>query len=162
MKIEEWRKKFAGDPDVLSVEQARSPLNGGTVELRHAVEITMAGGGKAYGCVHDDCAELANHPTSIVSHHYPAAHPGPEKRAYRKTSDYLTWSVADLIKAIKESDSKIARITRARDNALDQVATVREVSRETIANLRAELAEVTEDRDRIRAAVNTLFPGGIK
>lgn len=162
MKIEDWREKFAGDPDVLTVEQARSPLNGGTVELKRAVEITMAGGGRAYGCVFDGCAELANHPTSIVSHHYPAAHSDQGKRPYRRTSDYLTWTVADLIAAIKEAEGKIARMAAARDKALDQVATVREVSRETIANLRAELAEVTEDRDRIRAAISTLFPGGVK
>lgn len=153
MNIDEWRAKLPGVP----VGPAPTNLGNGSF-LKKCVELTMPGGSKAYGCVWDDCDEVAAHPTTIGVAHW-KVHEPRGKRPYNRRETYDDWTLGDMVKALREADAKITRAEAARDKALEQVQTVREVTRETIAGLREQLAEATRERDEVRNAARVLFPG---
>jgi hypothetical protein len=163
MYLEDWQEKFAGDDRVASVAMAPTNLGNGSF-LKKTVMITMVDGSKTFGCAWDGCEFTADNPTTIGTGHWGKVHeprdPGA-KRPYVRKEAYDDWTLGDMVKALREADAKIARAEKARDKALDQVATVREVTRETIAGLRAELAEVTRERDEVRNAARILFPGAV-
>jgi hypothetical protein len=156
MNIDEWRgRKFNGMP--VTVGPAPTNLGNGSF-LKKCVEITLPDGGKLYGCTWDGCTVVAEHPTTIGVAHW-NIHEPRGKRPYSRKETYDDWTLGDMVKALREADAKIKRAEAARDKALDQVQTVRDVTRETIAGLPAQLAEVTRERDEVRSAARVLFPG---
>jgi hypothetical protein len=160
MYLEGWREKFSGDAGVVSVTMAPTNLGNGSF-LKKTVLITMVGGARVYGCAWDGCTELADNAATIGTAHWKVHEPRDPavKRPYVRKETYDNWTLGDMVKALREADAKIARAEAARDKALEQVKTVREVTRETIAGLQVRLAEVTKERDEVRNAARVLFPG---
>jgi hypothetical protein len=166
MNLEQWQQRFAGDPEVLKVEMAPTGFGNGTY-LKRAVRITMAGGTTAAGCVWDGCSHVASHPTGIVTKHW-RSHTGeatPQKRAAatgtRKVNEYSHLSFSEIAVALSQADAKVRRAEAARDKALEQVANMREVNRDVVTNLRAQLEEAQAELARVRDAVKVLYPGAL-
>jgi hypothetical protein len=158
MNIEQWRKRLNIEATGMTVEPAPTNLGNGSF-LKKSVEITGPDGTKMYGCTWDDCEEIAKHPTTIGVAHWLTHEPRLSRRPHAKQDNYDTWTLRDLKDALRQAEAKVARAEAARDKALEQVATVREVTRETIAGLKKELAAVTKERDEVRNAARVLFPG---
>lgn len=158
MNIDDWRRKLNVGAIEFAVEPAPTNLGNGSF-LKKSVEITGPDGTKMYGCTWDDCEEIAGHPTTIGVAHWVTHEPREGKRPYVRLENYDTWTLKDLKDALRDAEKKVARAEAARDKALEQVATVREVTRDTIAGLKAELAARTRERDEVRNAARVLFPG---
>lgn len=158
MNIEDWRKRLNVESTGVTVGPAPTNLGNGSF-LKKSVEIIGPDGTKMYGCTWEGCEEIAAHPTTIGIAHWNTHEPREGKRPYARQENYDTWTLRDLKDALRQAEAKVARAEAARDKALEQVATVREVTRETIAGLKAELAAVTKERDEVRNAARVLFPG---
>lgn len=163
MELEQWRKKLAGDPDVVMVTMHPTAFNNGTF-LQKAVQIVKKDGTTVAGCVWPDCTETAPHPTPLVTVHYrthtgqPASKRGPGK----KFNPYADLTFQELSDALKAAEDKARRAEAARDKALDQVANMRDVNRDIVTGLRRQLDEAKAELASVKAAVKVLFPETLK
>jgi hypothetical protein len=162
MRLEDWRIKFAGDDDVVSVEMHPTNLNNGTV-YKKAVRINMRGGTSVAGCLWDGCVTVAAHPTAIVTAHW-RTHTGekyPERKRPEESARYSDLTLREISDALAEADAKVKRAEAARDRALVQLANMREANRDLIADLKAEVAAKEEELVRVKQAVKILYPGAL-
>lgn len=171
MNLEAWREKLADDPNVTGVEKAKSALfkekgdgTNNNAYLSKTVEVKLTNGESIFGCTHDGCVHLGNSRTAVGVHHYGNEHsdiPAATKGAKvpRRYENYDSWTLGQLKAALRQADTKVAKANAARDKALEQAATVRTVTTETIAALREQLAAAEQERDDVRRAARILFPG---
>lgn len=160
--LEDWQLKFAGDPDVKSVERAPTMFNNGSY-LKKAVLIIMADGTRVAGCTWDGCTELAEHTTTIITKHW-RTHTGEKVQRHRpkgKGAAYADLTFQEMADALAAADTKVKRAEAARDRALQQLDNMREANRDVIADLRVQVTAAEEELDRVKAAVRTLYPGAL-
>lgn len=166
MNLEEWQARFAGDPEVAKVEMAPTGFGNGT-RLKKAVQITMADGAKAAGCMWDGCSHVASHPTGIVTAHW-RSHTGEDLRKRvtgtvgRKVNEYSHMSFNEMAVALSQADARVRRAEAARDRVVNQMANMRDVNRDVVTGLRDQLDDARRELAEVKAAVKILYPGALQ
>lgn len=162
MYLEDWQAKFAGDPDVRSVEKAPTAFGNGS-HLKKAVLITMVNGTSVAGCTWDGRAELAPHSTTIITKHW-RTHTGEKinrQRPKGKGAVYADLTFQELADALADAETRVKRAEAARDKALQQVANMRDANRDIVADLRSQVAAAEQELAQVKTAVRVLYPGAL-
>jgi hypothetical protein len=133
MEIEKWVGQKLGDRVVASVEKAFTPLGNGQAYTK-AVSLVLDDGSIVYGCTwaQDDCAYVADNPTTIASGHFKAHEVTPDMRRV----PFKDWTLEQILGRLLDSEADLKKVMDQRDRAIQAKGNT-----ETVAQLRQELKE---------------------
>lgn len=118
--------------DVVSVDQAPTPLGGGRVYVK-AVQLTLADGTIVYACTWPECEYTYDNPTTIATGHWKVHEVAPDLRRV----PFKDSTLGEILEQAMDFESTLRKVMADRDKAIQALGPLKQ----KVKDLEAQLSE---------------------